>query len=474
MASAIANTRLSVFHTNQIQAAENIVRVFSAGEIMYSLLWAEVQSGKTGTFHCVAQMMLLAGLIDHVYILCGSHELSLYRQAINDCEKYGTLHTDIIFRQHFERTELNIERALLIVDESHMDQTQGQMLSAFLGKYGLNMSGTLPIMREKDAYILSVDATPYSEFSAHIHGHSLPKHIESLIRGDGYFGPADYIREKRIHATFDINERPDRFHALCPPKKWVLIRISSSETMKALRAIRKTYGLTILQYTSKRTQVAITRDEQEAFWRERRKRIPCIEDAPAVTTIVVIKGRLRAGKVVPKKHIGFVWEDAVNPKVDTIVQSLLGRMCGYEFGEKKPYIFLPHSVLCKDDDRIISVSEIARHTMAPDMLPRKGTNLVPGRIARVAGEGRSQCPAILLTLGGDSEICNLAVTRNRVKEICMSALRDNGCRLVEEFPYVNNQQRIQRVCHEKATSKSCIVHFYLVLRLLNIFQIHHF
>lgn len=441
MTSIIANAKGSPFHTNQIQAAEHIVTVFGAGEIHYALLWAEVQSGKTGTFHCVAQMMLASGLIDRVYILCGSHEISLYRQAIDDCDTYGTSHTEIVFRQHFERTEMNVERALLIVDESHMDQTQGQMLSAFLAKYELNMSGTLPSMREKETYILSVDATPYSEFSAHVHGHSLPKHIEYLVPGEGYYGPADYIREKRIHETFDIKERPDRFHALCSSKKWAVIRISSADTMKALREVRKTYGIKLLQYTSKRTQIAITRDEQRMLWREHRKRVPCLEDAPAVATVVVIKGRLRAGKVVPKKHVAFVWEDAVNPKIDTIVQSLFGRMCGYEFGEKKPYIFLPKSVLRKDDEKIVAVSEIVRHTMAPNMLPRKGTNLVSGRVAGVAGEGRYQCPAILMTLGEESEICNVRVTRDTVQRVCFEKLCEDDYRCVREFAHINNEQR---------------------------------
>jgi hypothetical protein len=448
MASSLENSKYAPFHVNQHIAAKNIVRVFRAGEIAYALLWAEVQSGKTGTFHRVAQRMLRRGLVDRVYLLCGSNELALYNQALEDRDTYATPSMEIVFRQHFERTELNLERTLLIVDESHIDQSQGQMLSKFLAKYGLNLSGTLPIMLEKQTYILSVDATPYAEFAAHVHGRSLPKHVEQLAPGTNYFGPAQYHASGLIHETFSITERPDRFQACMAlycnrPAKWCLVRVTKDETTAALATIASAHGYRLLFYTSDRTDVAITAKEKTS------SHMPCLEDAPIAPTIVVIKGRLRAGKVVPKKHVGFVWEDSINPKTDTIVQSLLGRMCGYVFGEAKPHIFLPSAILRENDGRAIESSELARHTLSPEMIPRSGTNLTHARLARVAPEGKTQCPSILLDLSaahdaedGDEDYIDVADTdasRSAIMAACLSALRASG--RATTSPSFTNEQR---------------------------------
>ncbi len=441
MALSTDNVKYLAFHENQRDAAENIVRVFSEGEIAYALLWAEVQSGKTGTFHCVAQMMLNRGLIDRVYLLCGSHEITLYNQAHKDRDTYATPRMEIVFRQHFERTAMNVERTLIIVDESHLDQSQGQMLSKFLARHGMNLSGTLPVMREKRTYILSVDATPYAEFAAHVHGHSLPKHVETLVPGEDYFGPQQYHGAGLIHETFSIAERPDRFQACMAeycirPSKWCLIRVVKDETVTALSAIAAEHGYRILFYTSDRTEVAITADERTG------DAMPSLEDAPDRPTMVVIKGRLRAGKVVPKEHIGFVWEDAINPKTDTIVQSLLGRMSGYRFGETKPHIFLPSVILRESDGSVIRSSEIVRHTMSPYMLPRSGTNLTHARLARVAPEGKTQCPAILLDLSEENAIPPYSDSREQwdsIKRVCLDTLR--RMRSVETADTLTNEQR---------------------------------
>jgi hypothetical protein len=442
MTSYLENSKYAPFHANQHTAAKNIVRAFRAGEIAYSLLWAEVQSGKTGTFHCVAQMMLDRGLIDRIYLLCGSNEITLYNQALEDRDTYATPSMEIVFRQHFERTEMNVERTLLIVDESHIDQSQGQMLSKFLGKYGLNLSGTQPVMLEKQTYILSVDATPYAEIAAHMPGRSLPKHVETRVAGDGYVGIQEYYLSELIHETFDIKERPDRFQACMTlycnrPAKWCLVRVTKDETVTALSAIAAEYGYRILFYTSDKTEVAITHKEKTTA------RMPCLEDAPTVPTIVVIKGRLRAGKVVPKAHVGFVWEDAINPKTDTIVQSLMGRMCGYVFGEEKPHIFLPSSILRENDGKVIASSELSRHMLSPEMIPRSGTNLTHARLARVAPEGETQCPAILLDLSDEEGAIHPYSSRHEdwraTKSNCLAALRAN--RLVEASLSLTNEQR---------------------------------
>jgi len=53
---------------------------------------------------------------------------------------------------------------------------------------------------------------------------------------------------------------------------------------------------------------------------------------PKKPTVIILCGMLRMGKVVPKEHIAMVFEEQTKHKtrlVDTGLQGLLGRMCGY-------------------------------------------------------------------------------------------------------------------------------------------------
>jgi hypothetical protein len=51
---------------------------------------------------------------------------------------------------------------------------------------------------------------------------------------------------------------------------------------------------------------------------------------PEGPTLIHLCGKARMGQVVPKQHIGLVYESSESPKTDTILQALPGRMCGYD------------------------------------------------------------------------------------------------------------------------------------------------
>ena len=48
-----------------------------------------------------------------------------------------------------------------------------------------------------------------------------------------------------------------------------------------------------------------------------------------VHTLVILKEMCRMGTVIPKDHIGFMMETSEKMKADTLLQSFLGRSCGY-------------------------------------------------------------------------------------------------------------------------------------------------
>jgi len=387
----------------QINASNEIVASFRSG-VRCALLKAECQSGKTGAYQQTIKNMLNTGMVRRAYIVCGSAETELRQQARDDTlaanpeyfnvnirtgEQTGAI--TVIFHQDFDKYELNVENALIVVDESHLVQTKGQKLEGFLGAKGVKQNGDPAALFANGAYLLSVDATPYAELAALYHKETaFHKAVITLEPGESYFGLGDYKGTGRLLPTFNIAADHERFEAilLSVPRKWVLMRLThgatADEQESELRAICAARGFPCLLNTSDATDVAINRKQQEHF-AIGGKVVPCLEDAPEVTTVVIVRGRLRAGKVVPKEHIGFVWEGATNSKTDALVQGLPGRMCGYRFGETKPLIFVPPSALEENEGKVVKASEMGRAIIgAPMMLPMKGTNLAGSRVAAAA------------------------------------------------------------------------------------------
>jgi hypothetical protein len=377
------------FHETQVAAATEIVSKFmdASNRYRYGLLYALCQSGKTGTFHAVAKMLLDHGVIERVYLLCGSSEVVLRAQANEDAETYNPEAItagkfNIIFHQDFKKHAINRNKSLIILDESHMDQDANQKLCEFALASGFDFWGTTPRMVEEDTYILSVSATPYSELSDIYHKKTPNKFVVELVPGPTYRGVDYYLHNDLVHPTYNVAKEWVRFKTMVLSKgnKWNLVRCTNAKGSALQTAIVRgaaAAGIRVLFYTEAAKDVAIT-------WKERKAGQPCLQGldatgkpvsvAPTQPTIIILKGKLRAGKVVPKEHVGFVWEDSKNPQTDTIVQGLLGRMCGYAFGAEMPEIYISGKLLEKAHG-MIKANAIVRHTMMPVLMPKKGRNL---------------------------------------------------------------------------------------------------
>ena len=383
-------------HPEQITSARNIVNAFCQ-DTHYALLVALCQAGKTGCFQEVARIMLETGQCERAYILCGSSEVLLREQAEADTKAANPgAPITVLFRTAFKEATMNLNKALIVVDESHLDQTQGQELDVFLGRHGLSMDGNPAALKANGAFLLSVDATPYAELAALTHRETpYPKHVEELKAGAGYYGLADYKFGGRLLPTFEITPyKFGRFANLVKRggAKYSLVRLSkgkaAAKNLQTIRAAAAAVGAKVLLHTEKNEEISIA----------------ALKTAPAVPTIVVIYDRLRAGKVVPKQHINFVWEGARTSKTDSLVQGLPGRMCGYEFGDSKPLIFVPASALATREKKVVKASEIDRAIMGhPCALPTVGSNLAKGHIGNAASNGKVQLSPLRLDLAATDD-----------------------------------------------------------------------
>lgn len=352
---------------NQLAAAAEIVDAFLTDGIKYALLIAQMQSGKTGVFQTVIHQLLTGGHVDRVYILCGSNEVELRAQAIQETAAYnpGEARISVVFRQDFAKTPLppTLERTLFILEESHLDQDVGQQLHTLLQRFGVTLTGAAIT---PTTYIVSVSATPFSEFSTLIHDCPLKRKV-TLTPGAAYRGVGFFWRTGRVRRTYSIAQKARNFRTLVLSKgnSWNIMRVDSANR----RQIRDAVGdyADIRYFTQNRRDI----------------RISDLNEPPTRPTIVIIDGLLRCGKVVPKRHIGFVWENAAAPGTDTILQSLLGRMCGYDHGGNYPHIYISPALFERErvslDGEEKSLNEIERYIEFAengfDILPLNGRNL---------------------------------------------------------------------------------------------------
>ena len=456
---------------NQRQAAIKILRNFVSTKIHSGLLKANEQAGKTGTYHFVIRKMIEMNKVDNVYILCGSAETDLRDQCHKDIEEWHS-HADYKanihcnFRTSFSRTTMITKRTLIIVDESHLVEKVDQKLSTFLAKHGLSMAGTSESMLADQIYILSVDATPYAEESAMLNKACMPKFKVTLEDGESYFGVKQYYENNLIHATFDMASKGADFKDLLEKytQKYMLIRISSVNKEKTeMEEYAKECGYDIVHYTSKydgeNSQIYITKNDAIEHYKKYGSRIISLEEAPLKNTIVFINGKLRCGKRVPKKHIGFVWEAAAESKTDIIRQSLLGRMSGYINGkdsiynvpaENKPLIFIPGGILKKEEKNKVVImsdlersiySEVGKETI---FTPRKANNIIPGRIQNKAirdGVEVTQCVPVRFKLNPENTAKLVEKpSRKIVMEWCLETLIDK-IKLIENNTNMTDEQK---------------------------------
>jgi hypothetical protein len=459
--------RLKAAFANQDAAASDVVMHYRNG-FHYVLLQADLQSGKTGTYHTVARLMLEAGLVDRVVVLCGETSTDLRDQFKADVlEWHGNDgRVQSFFRQDLRRAFLPASRVLIVVDESHITSKTGMKVPQFLQRHGLDMAGTSDHMRENQIYMLSVSATPYAELSDMLRKKCLPKAHVKLENGVGYVGPRQYWETGRVHSTWSLDtmEGQERFNDLLlsysSENKYAMIRAPArARDAEILRDLIRWLKIPIIEFTTDYERAhggcpafAVNRERQTAVWMKHGQLVPCLEDAPSEFTVVFVDGRLRCGKRICKRHIGFVWEASRTSNTDTAMQSLWGRVCGYDVVlEDAPHIYLPPCLLNRQDEKkkvwsseveralgwgVVAMEDGDGEGVIEDaeILPRKASNLVPGRVQNRAMRDRAHevypCVPIRLRMRpGTVEYDHLlAVRGNRLatKAHCLGVLMDHA------------------------------------------------
>jgi hypothetical protein len=323
-------------HPNQFAAATEVLDYFKNG-VSNVILTAEMQSGKTGTARYIVHSLLhLSGpssewdqrmKSENTYFICGMNDNDLRNQAVK--EFHGLIpEKNILFSKQLQKhvpawTPANAP-CLVIVDESHYASNVNSLVDKFLKE--------LP----KNHLLLSVSATAMAELAT---SESLGKAMVYLHPGDNYYSIRDIFKRNLVFQSINITTHQADFVELVADeyqhqmdhneRKYNIVRIPSQWYYQDLEDDIKALGLDIdfiNHHTAAPSRASSSGSlDSPAIGLDFNS---YINEPPSRFTIIWIYGSLRAGKQVNTANIGFV-HDTADSAPDTIAQSLLGRILGY-------------------------------------------------------------------------------------------------------------------------------------------------
>ena len=337
-------------YDNQLEAAKKIIFNFFI-EKRWSLLLAEMQSGKSGVFFSIPYIInenrtLVKKLnidvfdnIINVWLLTGMMDTELTNQFKGDIESYtgmgieirdNVLHNNSL--QNYINNnnsnklsydeERNIQRmrknSLILIDESHYGSDKKSSLDKFLKEIvNISPNGEKKFLEENNIYVVSISATPMAESLK-----TFKKELIILQNSPSYYGISEMFRKNKIHNSYDLKDSKSINNMLD------FIDNLDKIGFIIIRTNQKGIDNILIEINKRKTDI----DLNPIYYDSRNKdTIDSILSRDInKKTIIFIKGKLRAGKQLNNKSKVIMVHDTADSKVDVTVQSLLGRFCGHD------------------------------------------------------------------------------------------------------------------------------------------------
>jgi len=398
------------FSRQQITTRNEMVDNFKNETTRYEVLLAQMQSGKTETYLLLACEMLGAEKVDQVIIFSGTAELCLKKQLEDTLSgKIGTFYKKLAqlfstdrgvsleeakrcverFKQQKVDKKIKIlwgvelnkyrgpsNRTLFIWEEGHYAQTEGQKPDKFLQRLQIPADGNFHALKERDNYMVTISATPFSEL-VDLTRNKQSKTVCFMEPGDGYNSVKRIKESGHLHSFKTIEEGLVRALTAAEGKRcYGIVRVSRTKTEEKVTQICSRKGWEVVYFDSLKEGLVKERGDQ--VWEEM---IHSVQ--PDHPIIIVIHGKCRMGHNISKKYLSFVMETSTDPATDTILQGLLGRVCGYpESRTAEDNIYNVDVYLSKksmaingDIDNYIRMIETF-HDGKVEVVPGKARNLV--------------------------------------------------------------------------------------------------
>lgn len=369
--------------TNTLKAVQKIQDHFQKGMVAWIILTALTQSGKTLVSLLAAINWLRHNRCDkrykYVFVISGYNHTDVKEQWIKakttllfdqlDLSTDESIDLDtrlvILWNQSLqyvnEDPETRIDKenftftinksgkrysfqnCLFILDESHHGAAKYSVYHKFFSFLGINPNGDPEPLNRLQAKVLSISATPFSE-ETDLRKFMQHKVTVRYLPGPNYRGVEEFQVECRIRQSFPLGDNTDTRQLLMRWRgkiRFHLVRISK-KVPHQFQQLAIEMGYNTVKYNSIKSGSNKTDMTDEVFQK-------MLQKAPDMPTIILLKDKVRMGSDLScKLHLGFVFESATKSHHATIVQGLLGRMCGYKPTANDLEIFL-HDIGKIDD-----------------------------------------------------------------------------------------------------------------------------
>ena len=397
-------------YPNQIAAAKQIISTFNDDECHWAVLLAFPQSGKTQTFYYVAcDMLCNRADIDRAIVVCGNAENELSSQLRASKTEFIRLYvqaqqlsaagSEEIIAKLEEKIQVwcgadlkrnsthptSARNTLFIWEEAHYAQDKTNRPHKFFKNLCITADGEISNLEgERNNYVLTVSATPFSELS-NIWHNGQKKRVVRLEPAQGYKGPRHFLAAGAIvqfdpllsceevvaQAITDVAQQP-----ITEAPKYAIVRVrdyKGKDNMAACIRVAVEHGWAYRVYDS----------ETKYHQANSMQSMDELAVVPERNTLILIRGMCRMGKRVPKDHISFVIETSKDSDTDTVLQALLGRMFGYH-DNMNIRVYISRNIDLAEIDSYVRMMENPDDVPLQTM-PRRGKNLIAGSNQSVNG-----------------------------------------------------------------------------------------
>lgn len=346
-----------LYHENQEKTATEVAtNILEQGQVVFQLVIAMTQTGKTGCMLAVIEKCFtLAGCEmklnpRHVFVLTGLSSNDWREQTKERMP--STLQGNIFHRGELKRLRKaigNSRDVLIVMDEAHIAAKENMSVDKMLKELGFkDMEG----LCERNINFVVFSATPNGVLNdMKKWGNYAKKHI--MQPGVGYKG-MDYLLENdRVYQAKDLFIAHEPTSTMTPKERAQRLKMikPAMDSIKSLKEhIITAYSMPkyhiIRTPTGDKADTVMSRF-REVFGREQFEHIPCnstsddneiqkiLSEQPEKHSLIFIKEHLRcAVTLTPKSRIGILYErmsKVIND--DVIVQGLAGRATGYDAPE---------------------------------------------------------------------------------------------------------------------------------------------
>ena len=318
-------------YENQIRIGSEVSKTYinSDGlptEVLYTMVVAKTQSGKTGSMLEVIGRAVNKGGVSpyNIFIITGLSSKD-WKES-NKKVFPQILHPNILHNNDVKsKLALNLngkKKVLIIIDELHMASTDNQTIASVLKDCNFHDP---EYCYENDIRIVEYSATPDGVLKDRLKNEERSR-IIFAEDGDGYTSCFDLLEQGRVFQSKDLSEGNNVLdlwkhitNEYIDPKYHIIRTATKNPKKDKTEENLKTLSdFKVLEYNMNTCQDS---GDLNAI-------ITC---PPSKHTIIIIKEMLRCAKVLKKQHIGVVYERICkNVNDSAIIQGLLGRVTGYK------------------------------------------------------------------------------------------------------------------------------------------------